>query len=300
MHEFNVEGNDHLRRGELSDAIDTQVRPPGTERCRLPSSSSPPDFQVPLVKDRPRMKHSVEKNKAICEKRAHLTKSRGINNLVVSFEGLATYNNFFVDKFYKYYDGLWAGKDVKPPRGMGSYVGKNLIARNLKDDYKKADFLLMSERGGAKKIEDCAAIYRKVIGPEFKLKIMGLSFGAGEAVVLSRNLSKRTEFGPKGIEVENLVTFDLRGSERKNGRGPRTRMNDNFVTPPNVKTHMNFGRFNAAEPMYVSPTLGYPGYRSKPSGAPGTSTINRNMPVLSGHASQLNRPEIQDYYKNLL
>jgi hypothetical protein len=299
MNEFNVEGQDHLRRGEITDAINDQVSPP-RENCRLPSSTQPPNFNVPIVKDRPRMKHSIEKNQAICEQRAKLAKSRGINQLVVSFEGLATYNEFFVDKFYKYYDGLWEGKDVKPPGGTGSFVGKNLIAPHLKEDYKKADFLLMSERGGAKKIEDCAAEYRKVIGPDFKLKVMGLSFGAGEAVVLSRNLSKRTEFGPNGIEVEDLVTFDLRGSERKDGTGPRTKMNDNFITPANVKKHMNFGRFNAAEPMYVSPTLGYPGYRSKPSGVEGTSTTNVTMPVLSGHASQLKRPEIQNYYKNLL
>lgn len=179
-------------------------------------------------------------------------------------------------------------------------MGRNLIAPHLKDDYKHSDFLLLSERGGAGVMEECVAIYKRIIGGNFKLNILGLSFGAGEAFVLSKKLSNRKEFGPHGITVDNLMTVDLRGSERIGGMGPRLTMNPGYKTPENVTHHQNFGRFNATEIAYISPTLGYPGYRSSSSGRPGTTTQNILMPTLEGHAKQVGTDVIQNYYSSLI
>lgn len=292
-----------LSSGDITGAINRQVS--GPTHSRNCSSSRAPASVSPVVEvvnqsydERPSKLKSREKNDEICRKRAKLAKSRGINSLTIGFEGLMTYSSSYARSFYRYYDKLWDGKrNARPPRSLGNFVGKDLFAPNLKNNYRRSDFLLLSERGGAGFIDSCVAEYRREIGQNFKVNIVGLSFGAGEAMVLSEKLSEMKEFGSQGIKVNKLMTMDLRGSERLGGVGPRVMMNAGFRTPGNVRQHMNFGRFEAIEPAYFSPTVGYPGYRSRPSGQPGTQTINRLVPTFAGHARQVKRAEIQSYYR---
>ncbi|MCR9204636.1 MAG: hypothetical protein NXH75_08675 [Halobacteriovoraceae bacterium] len=284
-----------LMTGNLKGALNFQLSAPRGE-CNEEGQFR----SVTYTKERPSDSNTPSENEAICTQRAQWAKSQAINTLTVSFEGLGTYNDRFNKKFYNYYDALWEGKNPKTPTGFGSHVSKNLITPNLKNDYRKSDFLAFSEKGGSKTVQSCVAIYKRVIGPAFKLNIVGLSFGAGEALVLSEKLSEMKEFGSEGLKVDNLMTMDLRGSARVGDIGPRLRMNGNFQTPGNVKKHMNFGRFNAAELAVISPTLGYPGYRSRPSGVPGTQTTNHLMKTLTGHAAQVKTDVIQNYYQNLI
>lgn len=285
-----------LITGNLKGALDFQLAAPlGDCSEEVPSRAS-----VPYSTERPSKRKSNSENQKICTQRAQWAKSQGVKTLTVSFEGLGTFNEGFNRKFYKYYDELWQGKNPQTPKGPGSHVAKNLITPNLKSDYRKSDFLALSEKGGSKTIQSCVAIYKRVIGSEFKLNVIGLSFGAGEALVLSEKLSQMKEFGSEGLKVDHLMTMDLRGSARIGDIGPRLKMNGNFQTPRNVTKHMNFGRFKAAEIAVISPTLGYPGYRSRPSGVQGTQTTNHLMKTLTGHAAQVKTDVIQDYYRNLI
>lgn len=293
-----TEAKDELLSGNLKGALDFQLAAPMGECAEETNNRTP--SSAPYTKERPSLTKSKSENEKVCSQRAEWAKSQGVNTLTVSFEGLGSYNAGFTKRFYKYYDELWQGKNPKAPSGLGSHVARNLLTPNLKDDYRKSDFLAFSERGGSKAVQGCVAIYKKIIGPAFKLNIIGLSFGAGEALVLSEKLSQMKDFGEQGLQVNNLMTMDLRGSARVGDMGPRLKMNGNFQTPGNVTNHMNFGRFDAAEVAYISPTLGYPGYRSRPSGVPGTQTTNHPMPTLSGHAAQVKTDVIQNYFKNLI
>lgn len=297
---LNSEAQERMRHGDLTGALEQQLTAPGGN-CQTPSfySESFP-LVAPYEKERPKKSYSDEKNRAICQKRALWAKANNVDTLTVSFEGLGSFNAGVTNRLYDYYDDLWQGKEGKAPGGLGSHVGRKIIGPHMKDDYKKSDFLMFSERGGAKAVEECVAIYKDVFGPRLKLNIMGLSFGAGEALVLADKLSEKKGYGPHGIEVNNLVTMDLRGSERVGGVGPRVLMNGNFQTPENVTNHMNFGRFDALELAYISPTVGYPGYRSRPSGRLGTRTENILMPTMAGHARQVERPEIQNFYRDMI
>lgn len=293
------EAEGHLRTGSFTEAINSQLTAPGGDCAPNAQIISTLQNQPP-PEERPKATHSENERRQICERRAQWAKANGVNTLTVSFEGLGSFNAGYTNRFYKYYDDLWKGGNPRAPGGIGSHVGRNLIAPHLKNDYRKSDFLLFSERGGSKTVQGCIGVYKRVIGENFKLNILGLSFGAGEALALSEKLENDKEFGPDGIKVDNLMTMDLRGSQRVGDVGPRLRMNGNFQTPSNVTRHMNFGRFNAVEIAYISPTLGYPGYRSAPSGRPGTQTTNHLMPTMSGHASQIKSEVIQNYYGNLI
>jgi hypothetical protein len=292
------EAKHELMTGNLKGALDFQLAAPIGDCVDDKSQRTP--ASVSYTKERPSKSNSDSENEKICTQRAQWAKSQGVNTLTVSFEGLGTYNNAFTKKFYGYYDELWEGKNPKPPGGIGSHVARNLLTPHLKNDHRKSDFLAFSEKGGSKAVQGCVAIYKRVIGSSFKLNVIGLSFGAGEALVLSEKLSQMKEFGDQGLKVDNLMTMDLRGSARIGDVGPRLKMNDNFQTPGNVTNHMNFGRFKALEAAVISPTLGYPGYRSRSSGVPGTQTTNHLMKTLTGHAAQVKTDVIQNYYQNLI
>jgi hypothetical protein len=299
------QANEELRQGQITEAINTQVSAIGAEEnCEENQREFPPTEEtvftreLPLERRRPKRGNSARENASICRRRAQVASSRGINKLVISFEGLGTYNDSFTNNFYDYYDDLWNGDPRRRLTGMGSNVGRDLITPNLHEDYRHADFLLLSENDGANTIEECVEIYRDIIGPSLDLNIVGLSFGAGEALVLAERLNEKTQYGSRGIIVNNLLTVDLRGTERVNG--VRTRMNGDFQTPSNVTRHMNFGRFNAMEPLYVSPRFGYPGYRSRGSGDEQSITVNHPMPTSAGHATQLRTDVIQNYYREML
>jgi hypothetical protein len=287
-----------LMRGELSGAINSHLVAP-TPPCPARVEAPIPTYS-PLP--RPKASQSESVRNRHCRARARQSKQLGINKLIVGFEGLGSFSQSSADSFYQNYDLLHRGQRIDPNLswGLSSHMTRHLLAPNLQRSYLTHDFLLFSERGGAEALKSCIAIYRQEIGPAFELTIMGISYGAGEAMVLANSLADRTAFPPQGITVSNLVTFDLRGSPRAGGVGPRTRMHGPFQTPPNVQRHQNFGRFSASELFPISPSLGFPGYRAQPSRAPGSVTVNTQVPASAGHTNQLKRTDIQNFYRSLL
>lgn len=255
--------------------------------------------ELPLERKRPRHGNSTRENLSICKRRAQVASSREINTLVVSFEGAGTYNENFTTHFYNYYDSLWEEGDLKRIVSVGSNLSRDLIAPNLHLNYSKSDFLLFSEKDGANTVESCIETYRTIIGSKLKLNLVGISFGAGEALVLAERLSTKYKFGSNGIIVNNLLTIDLRGTERLQGK--RKIIDNEFQTPANVKQHMNFGRFRAIESLFISLKYGHPGYPVKAAeGLNKSITINHPMPTSAGHISQVKTKIIQDYYREML
>lgn len=254
---------------------------------------------LPLERKRPRHLNSDRENISICKRRAQVASSRNINTLVVSFESAGSYNENFTTHFYDYYDSLWEEGDQRRIFSLGSNLSRDLIAPNLHLNFSETDFLLFSEKNGANTVESCIETYRTILGPKLKINLIGISFGAGEALVLAVRLSEKYKFGSKGIIVDNLLTIDLRGTERLGEK--RKIIEDEFQTPPNVKHHMNFGRFRAIESLFISLKYGHPGYRAKAAdGFNDSVTVNHPMPTSAGHVTQIKTKIIQDFYREML
>lgn len=294
------EASERLQRGDLAGALNQHLSGP-TPPCPTLATQEPTG-QAYRPLPRPTASQSKEVRLNNCRQRARQAKRLGMTNLTIGFEGLGSFSQSYANRFYDTYDKLKAGEQVSqlPTSGFGSHLGRLLLAPHLRESHRNNDFILLPERGGAEAIKECVAIYRSEIGASFSLSILGISYGAGEAMVLAESLSSARDFPPNGIPVSNLVTFDLRGSPRVGGYGPRTRMSGPFRTPPNVRRHQNYGRFSASELLPVSPSLGFPGYRSQASPSPSSQTFNISIPATAGHTNQLKRREIQEFYQSIL
>jgi|GEM_PF-6814538 len=153
------EAQNPMLKGDFVAALDSQLSGPRGDCSPGQYVPERPKTSLENVSERPKRGNADEENNKICEKRAWLARDRGVDTLTVSFEGLGAYNGFFTNSFYDYYDDPWTGKNSKPPSGLGPHMGRNLISPHLKDDYKKSDFLLFGERGGAGVMEECVAIF---------------------------------------------------------------------------------------------------------------------------------------------
>lgn len=140
-----------------------------------------------------------------CRNEALSARDKGINHLVVSFEGLASYWAGFVRK------GL-----IYP---MQKKYGQSFVSKN-------------HSYGGVRSAENCIRDWKLVHGPSLVLTVIGHSFGAGIAVP---NLLSEI----KDIPVAHVITMDPRSwSTDWNYRRMRTL--DLYTTPGNVDTHVNF------------------------------------------------------------
>jgi len=223
-----------------------------------------------MALNRPTASTPPDEAKALCTSWAEASFKKGIDQLIVSFEGLASYSNSAAEKTYQYLDQIKVNKQGRAPRlGSMNFVANNLLVPQMKQIAKDSELLLMSENSQREKnavATQCVKAWSKVYGPKLKLIVLGHSFGGYAA------LNFATEVKKFGIEIDSMLTMDARAmpSEYKY-----------FATPPNVAEHFNF--------FHKGPWM--PGYEIK--GA-------QNQKVQTDHVGVTKIDVVQETFLSLL
>lgn len=139
----------------------------------------------------------------ICTKDALAAKAQGVNHLVISFEGLMSYNAGFVRKTL-----------IKNLQSKFRFYSKNL-----------------SYTSTAKAVE-CLNDWENVFKSNYQLSVIGHSFGGGIATFKFLELIKHTH-------VDNVMTLDPR-SWSTDSQYSKTKSLYQFKKPQNVDQFVNF------------------------------------------------------------
>lgn len=157
---------------------------------------------------RPVAKTSLEETKAICKSWSKDSLKKGVYQLIVAFEGLASYSNEAAQKSYQYFDDFSNGKKVQIPKlGSMNFLNENLLLPHMKRISETSEILILSESSQRKDetiAELCITEWVKTYQNKIRLIILGHSFGGYAAINLSRKLSLDK------IEIDEILTMDAR------------------------------------------------------------------------------------------
>lgn len=226
---------------------------------------------------RPFPKDSIQNANSICRTWSQNSKTKGIKQLVMTFEGLAAFKKKGAKNVYRYYSDLKKGIDKKPAGVSMAFVADNLVIKNLNKNYHKNEFLNMSH-GSDEVAYACLKSWIKTYGKSLDLVLVGHSFGGNAIKRIMNNLLK--DF-PQ-FKIKGMLSID-------------PRLKNKFVTAPNVKKHFVF---------YQKGFLrGYPYKDPRGEGF----TFNRRVrgkdisgPEGNNHANLTLFREVQDTYNELL
>lgn len=165
----------------------------------------------------------------ICKQWALKAKRQGRSQLVIGIEGLSSFNQKYADLIYQYENDLRVGKkSTMPEEWRMNFISKNIIRTTMKNYIKKSDFLLMPERSEHETRESvsqrCVKSWFQVHGEDFKLVVVGHSFGANAA----RRLTQKLESDLPALDNIYMLTIDART------RNP-FEIQSKFYTPQNVR-----------------------------------------------------------------
>jgi hypothetical protein len=146
-------------------------------------------------------------------------------NLVIAFEGLGAFRGKAAKKLYAYQDALKKGDNPALPKNESmAYVTDNLLIKNLDRTYNLTEVLSLPHSGEGKETSisfHCAKAWHAVHKDNFKLVILGHSFGGNAAKRLMNTLYKKL---PK-LKVKAMLSLD-------------PRLKSKFITKPNIKKHI--------------------------------------------------------------
>lgn len=219
---------------------------------------------------RPVSKTKLNEAKKMCTTWAKKSKSSGITQLIVSFEGLGSFSQSFADKTYKGLENAKKSKRAKKARGSMNFVAKNLIAPNLSEIAKHSEILLLSERTHRSRektvASTCVQAWNKIYRGKAEFIILGHSFGGYAAINLAQTLAKTD------VPVKAMLTMDARTTPGNY---------KHFWKPDNVELHIN----------HFQKGLWMPGYRVKDA---------QNNKYSTNHSGITKIKETKEAFKDLL
>lgn len=140
---------------------------------------------------------------AKCARLSAVNKARGNRNLVIAFEGLASYSGGAAQAAYQAHAEALRGQKGSPPSGfgMGGFVARGLMLPVAASAASKFDFLVFpyTATGTA---HACALEWMKV--PGRRLILAGHSFGGMSLVRVTEELAKRN------VRVAEVISVDPR------------------------------------------------------------------------------------------
>ena len=242
--------------------------------------------------DRPEAGDSAQVTYKKCLNWAKVSALRNpaIRTLTINYEGLASYSGGYAEKMYQYYDDLADGKNARDPgKAMMSFMASNIIRPNLKSSVNKSDFLLLPHTDTTSKpyvSESCIKAWREVHGADFKLKIMGHSFGGNSSRILMQSL-KENQPDLKNIE---MLLVDARSAN------PLNYVN-NFKTEDNIRKST----------VFFQKGLVMPGYPFDGPNTTNTQLSGNDIPNVSTQCGGLNiharttcSPRVQQAFQNMM
>ncbi|MCF8059923.1 MAG: hypothetical protein K9K67_11540, partial [Bacteriovoracaceae bacterium] len=242
--------------------------------------------------DRPRDGESAESTYRKCLNwaRTSAQKSPPVRTLTVGYEGLMSYSSSYANKMYKYYDDLAAGINAAMPgKATMSYVASNIIRPNLRESVNKSDFLLLPHTDTTMKpyvAESCIKAWKEVHGSQFKLNIVGHSFGGNSSRKLMQSLN---ENHPNVTNIE-MILVDARSSNPLN-------YVTNFTTENNVSRNSVFYQKGLVMPGYPFSGPNTSNTRLRGSDLP---FINSRCGGLNSHARTTCSPQVHSAFQRMM
>lgn len=179
--------------------------------------------------ERPRVDDNLAVTKEICQAWSKSSQSKGVTQLIVAFEGLASYSAKAAEATYKYYDELKKSSGARAPRiGSMNFLNENLIVPNMNEIIKESEILILSESSQRKKetvAETCLKSWDKQFKGNLRIILLGHSFG-GYAVL---NLAKKLQ--ESKINIAQALTMDARAMPNEYVH---------FKKPNNINQFWNF------------------------------------------------------------
>lgn len=179
---------------------------------------------------RPTGKSKLGQVSKSCSKWAKASNKKGVNQLIVVFEGLSSFSQSYANRTYALYDLALKGKlkRSKTRKAPMNFVMKNLIGPEMNQIVKRSEILLLSEKTQRKKkasvASTCVNEWSSVYSGQLDIVIIGHSFGGYSAINLSQRLHEND------IPVKAVFTMDARTYPNKYKE---------FWTPKNVGRHIN-------------------------------------------------------------
>jgi hypothetical protein len=179
---------------------------------------------------RPTGKSKLSQVRSSRSKWAKYSNKRGVDQLIVVFEGLSSFSQSYANKTYALYDLASKGKlkGSKTRKAPMNFVMKNLIGPQMSQIAKRSEILLLSEKTQRKKsasvASTCLAEWSNTYNGQLDIVIIGHSFGGYSAINLSQRLHENS------IPVKAVFTMDARTYPNKYKE---------FWTPKNVNRHIN-------------------------------------------------------------
>ena len=184
---------------------------------RKPASNT---FQRATANDSPQSAY----NKCLNWAQVIANQKSSSNKLVIQYEGLAGYSSKLASNLYKYQEDLLAGqRPSMPPQVSAFSAAQNTMRLNMKDYYKRINYLLLPHDTSVEVSLKCIEAWSYIYGNDLKLKIIGHSFGGNAARKIVQSLDQ------KYPQIQNIDMLIL------DSRSAPLGYNTSFRTTHNVR-----------------------------------------------------------------